>query len=45
MKRVVEDLQSESEPKTTSYIILTTPGGSLNPVNRISLFLDIFILR
>lgn len=34
MKRVVEDLQSEAEPKTTCYIILTTPGGSLNPVNR-----------
>lgn len=34
MKRVVEDLQSESEPKTICYIILTTPGGSLNPVNR-----------
>lgn len=34
MKRVVEDLQSEVEPKTTCYIILTTPGGSLNPVNR-----------
>lgn len=34
MKRVIEDLQSEAEPKTTCYIILTTPGGSLNPVNR-----------
>lgn len=34
MKRVVEDLQSEAEPKTICYIILTTPGGSLNPVNR-----------
>lgn len=34
MKKVVEDLQSETEPKTTCYIILTTPGGSLNPVNR-----------
>lgn len=34
MKRVVEDLQSEAESKTTCYIILTTPGGSLNPVNR-----------
>lgn len=34
MKKVVEDLQSEAEPKTTCYIILTTPGGSLNPVNR-----------
>ncbi len=34
MKKVVEDLQSESAPKTTCYIMLTTPGGSLNPVNR-----------
>lgn len=34
MKKVVEELQSEAEPKTTCYIILTTPGGSLNPVNR-----------
>jgi len=34
MKRVVEDLQSEAEPKDTCYIILTTPGGSLNPANR-----------
>ncbi len=34
MKKVVEDLQSESDPNTTCYIMLTTPGGSLNPVNR-----------
>lgn len=34
LKKVVEDLQSEPEPKTTCYIMLTTPGGSLNPVNR-----------
>ncbi len=34
MKKVVEELQNEAEPKTTCYIILTTPGGSLNPVNR-----------
>ena len=34
MKKVDEDLQDEEEPKTTCYIILTTPGGSLNPVNR-----------
>lgn len=34
LKKVVEDLQSEAEPKTTCYIMLTTPGGSLNPVSR-----------
>lgn len=34
MKKVVEDLQNEAEPKSSCYIILTTPGGSLNPVNR-----------
>ncbi|MCI8634706.1 MAG: serine dehydrogenasease [Eubacterium sp.] len=34
MKKVVEDLQSEANSKTTCYIMLTTPGGSLNPVNR-----------
>lgn len=34
LKTVVEDLQNEEKPKTTCYIILTTPGGSLNPVNR-----------
>ena len=34
MKEIVEDLQAENEPNTTCYIILTTPGGSLNPVNR-----------
>lgn len=34
MKKVVEDLQSEAEPKSTCYIILTTAGDSLNPVNR-----------
>ncbi len=34
MKKIVEDLQSEENPKKICYIILTTPGGSLNPVNR-----------
>lgn len=34
IKGIVEDLQHEPNPKTTCYIILTTPGGSLNPVNR-----------
>lgn len=34
LKTVVEDLQNEEKPKTTCFIILTTPGGSLNPVNR-----------
>lgn len=27
-------MQEEIEPKTICYVILTTPGGSLNPVNR-----------
>ena len=34
MKKIVEELQSEKEPHSICYIILTTPGGSLNPVNR-----------
>lgn len=34
MKTVIEDLQCETNSNTTCYIILTTPGGSLNPVNR-----------
>lgn len=34
MKSVVEDLQTGDNTRTTCYIILTTPGGSLNPVNR-----------
>lgn len=34
MKTVIEDLQCETNSNTTYYIILTTPGGSLNPVNR-----------
>lgn len=34
MKKIVEDLQSEKEPHKKCYIMLTTPGGSLNPVNR-----------
>lgn len=34
MKEIVEDLQTEENPNNTCYIILTTPGGSLNPVNR-----------
>ena len=39
IKRIVEDLQSESSPNKKCYIILTTPGGSLNPVNRmVSIF-------
>lgn len=29
LKKVVEDLQSEAESRTTCYIMLTTPGGSL----------------
>lgn len=34
MKKIVEELQSEKEPNSICYVILTTPGGSLNPVNR-----------
>lgn len=34
MKKIVEELQSEKELHSICYIILTTPGGSLNPVNR-----------
>lgn len=34
LKTVVEDLQNEEKSKTTCYVMLTTPGGSLNPVNR-----------
>lgn len=34
MKKIVEQLQSEAQPNKKCYIMLTTPGGSLNPVNR-----------
>lgn len=34
IKQIVEDLQSESPANNKCYILLTTPGGSLNPVNR-----------
>jgi len=34
IKQIVEDLQSEEPTNKKCYILLTTPGGSLNPVNR-----------
>ncbi len=34
IKQIVEDLQSEEPANKKCYILLTTPGGSLNPVNR-----------
>ncbi len=34
IKQIVEDLQSEIPANNKCYILLTTPGGSLNPVNR-----------
>lgn len=34
MKKIVEDLHSDNHTNKKCYIVLTTPGGSLNPVNR-----------
>lgn len=34
MKNIVEDLHSEKNSTNVCYVVLTTPGGSLNPVNR-----------
>ncbi len=34
VKQIVEQLQEEEHPNKICYIILTTYGGSLNPVNR-----------
>ena len=34
MKKIVEELQSDKCKHNKCYIMLTTPGGSLNPVNR-----------
>lgn len=34
MKKIVEDLRKDDNSHNKCYIILTTPGGSLNPVNR-----------
>lgn len=34
IKQIVEDLQAEIPANNKCYILLTTPGGSLNPVNR-----------
>ena len=34
IKQIVEDLQSETPANNKCYILLTTTGGSLNPVNR-----------
>lgn len=34
MKQIVEDLHSDNHTNKKCYIVLTTPGGSLNPVNR-----------
>lgn len=45
LKTVVEDLQNEEKPKTTCYIMLTTPGGSLNPVNRMVTILRHFYVE
>lgn len=34
-KGIIEDLSRDSDKTDTLYVILTTPGGSLNPVQRI----------
>lgn len=34
MKKIVEELQEQEQPNKICYILLTTHGGSLNPVNR-----------
>lgn len=34
IKMLIEELQKDSDKKDTLFVLLTTPGGSLNPVKR-----------
>lgn len=45
VKSMIEDLSKDSNKKDTLYVILTTTGGSLNPVQRMVTILDIFIKK
>ncbi len=45
IKQIVEDLQSETPANNKCYILLTTPGGSLNPVNRMVSILRHFYIE